>query len=334
MAKIKDVAEKAGVSITTVSRVLNYDDSLSVSNETRQKIFNIASELEYKTPRMRKVSIESDNYNICFIHWYDLNREIEDPYYLSIRIGLEKACHEKQINLMKIYKDEIEEKLIQLKDINGLVAIGKFSEEMIDEFKNITPNIVFVNSTPADDNLDCISIDFNRIIPKMIDFLIDKGYQDFAYIGGDETPEIDTRSYKKHRYENLVESLKNNNIYNESRIYIGGSFDAKNGYATTTKLIEENNLPGVIVYGNDNMAIGGLKALYEKGINVPSDVGVFGFNDISISKYAVPSLSTVRVHTEFMGETALDLLIERIEGRSIPKRLTIPTQIIERESLK
>jgi LacI family transcriptional regulator len=83
------------------------------------------------------------------------------------------------------------------------------------------------------------------------------------------------------------------------------------------------------------MAMGAIQALYESGLNVPQDVSIVSFNDISTSKYLIPPLSTVRVHTEFMGATAVGLLLERIKDeREIPKKVVIPTELIIRESYK
>lgn len=84
--------------------------------------------------------------------------------------------------------------------------------------------------------------------------------------------------------------------------------------------------------GNDQIAIGCLQALNEENIHVPEEVNIIGLNDISVSKYVYPSLSTVKVHTELMGETAVDLLVERIEGRTIPKKVFIATNLIIRDS--
>ena len=83
------------------------------------------------------------------------------------------------------------------------------------------------------------------------------------------------------------------------------------------------------------MAIGAIQALYEANINVPNDISIVSFNDIPTSKYLVPSLSTVKVYTEFMGVTSVQLLLERInEGREIPKKVIIPSELTIRESCK
>jgi LacI family transcriptional regulator len=118
-------------------------------------------------------------------------------------------------------------------------------------------------------------------------------------------------------------------------IYIG-SFVASSGYELMKKAIEQSQeLPSAFLIASDSMAIGALRALHESGLKVPEDVAIIGFNDIPTSKYTVPPLASVRVHKEFMGETAVHLLLERIsKQRTIAKKVIIPTELIIRQSAK
>jgi len=94
----------------------------------------------------------------------------------------------------------------------------------------------------------------------------------------------------------------------------------------------KDNLPTAFLVGSDSLAIGCLKALNENKIAVPDRVNIIGINDISIAQYVYPSLSTIKVHTELMGETSVDLLIERLNDRIISKKVSIATELIIRES--
>jgi len=106
-------------------------------------------------------------------------------------------------------------------------------------------------------------------------------------------------------------------------------------YNMMKKAIDKGDIPTVFFVASDSMAMGVMQALYESNLKVPQDVGIVSFNDIHTSKYLIPPLSTVRVHTEFMGATAVVLLLERIrENREIPKKVVIPTELIIRESYK
>ncbi len=121
MATIKDIASIAGVSISTVSRVLNFDESLNVSDSTRQKILKIADELEYtSSSKKRKVK---KNKNIGILCWCNYEEELADPYYLSIRLVVERISSERCINLVKL-DENIDLKLV--KELSGILVIGNY----------------------------------------------------------------------------------------------------------------------------------------------------------------------------------------------------------------
>jgi LacI family transcriptional regulator len=333
MATIKDIAQKAGVSPATVSRVLNYDASLSVSDEKRKLILEIAEELEYRTPRKRKSKSFSKKMRIALIHWYTVQQELEDPYYMSIRIGIEKSCIEHKVDIVKVY-DPKNYDFDELAKVDGLIAIGKYDDLQIDLFYKITKNIVFVDSSPRERLFDSIVIDFEKAVLGVIKSLIKEGHKHIGYIGGREyvgetkTPLGERRELIFREYMDSIGMLDNDEIY-------VGSFVAESGYQLMKEAVEHSkDLPTAFFIASDSMAIGALRALHEKQIKVPDQVSIIGFNDIPTSKYTVPPLATVRVHKEFMGETAVELLLERIlRKREISKKVIIPTELIRRDSL-
>jgi LacI family transcriptional regulator len=127
--------------------------------------------------------------------------------------------------------------------------------------------------------------------------------------------------------------LSDKGLANEAYMY-AGTFSAGDGHSLMKKAIAEHgdNLPTAFFAGNDSIAVGALRALLEEGISVPDRVNIIGVNDISISKYVFPSLSTVKVYTEIMGETAVDTLSERIAGRKTAKKIFIATELVIRNS--
>lgn len=332
MATIKDIAEKAGVSSATVSRVLNYDATLSVSDDKRKLILEIAEEMDYVTPRQRSDKRTQPNMRIGLIHWYTIHQELEDPYYMSIRMGIEKQCYEQNIDMVKVY-DPHNYDFNQMSDVAGLIAIGKFSDEEIQRFKTVSPLIVFVDSSPFENEFDSIVIDFEKAVVGVIQHFIDNGHQKIGYIGGREYVGKDKLPLGERREIVFRDYLIKCGLLDSAQIYIG-TFVAASGYELMKKAIESSAvLPTAFLIASDSMAIGALRALHESGIKVPEQVSIIGFNDIPTSKYTVPPLASVRVHKEFMGETAVDLLLERIQKkRTIAKKVIVPTELILRES--
>lgn len=335
MATIKDIAKQAGVSPATVSRVLNYDATLSVSDEKRQLILEIAEALDYATPRQRQDKKTVQRQRIGLIHWYTIQQELEDPYYMSIRMGIEKQCYENNLDIVKIY-DPRHYDFAQLGDVAGLIAIGKFSDSDLDQFIALSPHVVFVDSSPRENVFDSIIIDFEKAVVEVIQHFLDHGHSHIGYIGGREYVGVERTPLGERREMVFHDYLLKHNLLDSEQIYIG-SFVAASGYELMKRAIENSGdrLPTAFLIASDSMAIGALRALHEKGIAVPEQVAIIGFNDIPTSKYTVPPLASVRVHKEFMGETAVDLLLERVQKqRTIPKKVIVPTELILRESAR
>lgn len=335
MATIKDIANIAGVSPATVSRVLNYDTSLSVAADTKKRIFEIAEELDYKTRNERKKNKKyKKRGKVGLIHWYSQTQELEDPYYLSIRMGIEKECFNKQIEMITIFKGDNKQTKDQLSNLDGIIAIGKFSKAEVDEFSSYSKNIVFVDFSPNERRYDSIVINFRKAVLELLKYLQSLGHKKIGYIGGREYIGEDRERIEDEREITYLEFVKSNKIYDEEYIYLG-QFTAEDGYSLMKKAIKGGNLPTAFFIASDSMAIGAIKALHEENINVPNDVSIIGFDDIPTSKYIVPPLSTVKIYTEFMGITAVGLINERInENREISKKVVIPTELIIRESCK
>lgn len=332
MATIKDISKEAGVSPATVSRVLNHDHSLSVSQEKRKLIFEIAEKLSYVSPKNRKKSIKKVKYRIGLIHWYTIDQELEDPYYLSIRIGIEKQAIEHSIEVVKLYAPTVDD-LEQIKGVDGMICIGKFSTKEIGRFDAVTKNIVFVDSSPYEEQYDSVVVDIERAVHKILNAFLDQGAQSIGYIGGREYAGEEKMPIGEQREKVFIQFTSEHQIYDERTMY-AGKFLASSGYELTKKLIEEHtHLPDALFIASDSMAVGALRALHEHQIHVPQDIQIIGFNDIPTSNYTIPPLSTLRVHKEFMGESAIQLLLERLEEqRYIAKKIIVPTELILRES--
>lgn len=330
MATLKDIALRAGVSLATVSRVLSEDESLSVTNETRERINSIAQELNYRTIKRKNVQGKRKKAKIGLIYWYSEEQEREDPYYLSIRLGVEKAGFDRGVDLVKLYKNDQPFRMSKQDELDGLIAIGKFSPEDIQYFKTWSDKIVAVDFSPTDE-LDSVVVDFRKAMINVLEHLIQFGHDRIGYIGGHEYLQ-ENRPIHDERETTFIEYLTLHQKFNPSFIWTG-KFTAEDGYTLTKEALKLENGPTAFILGSDSMAIGAMRALHEQGVKVPEQASIIGFNDIEMSKYLQPSLTTVQVHTEFMGESALDLLLDQISTkRQIAKKIVIPTKLLIRES--
>ncbi|TKC19050.1 LacI family DNA-binding transcriptional regulator [Robertmurraya kyonggiensis] len=326
MATIKDIAEKAGVSIATVSRVLNYDSTLSVSDDTRKRIFEIAEELSYKKKSLKKTA----STKIGIIHWYTEKEELNDLYYMSIRLGIEQRCEQQDVQVMNYYNN-IE--AMKSEELQGIIAVGKFSHQQVEQLTAMTNHVVFVDSNPDEDRFDAIIIDFEKVTKNVLDHFIQKGHKKIGYLGGRETFKDQTAQIEDMREKTFKSYMMDVKLYHENHLYIG-SFSVEDGHKLMKKAIKDlgDKLPTAFFAANDLLAIGALRALHEEGIAVPDRVSIIGVDDLSVSKYVFPALTTVKVYTEIMGETAVDTLLERITGRKIAKKIYIATNLVIRNS--
>ncbi|MDK2866292.1 MAG: LacI family transcriptional regulator [Clostridiales bacterium] len=334
MATIKEIAAKAGVSSATVSRVLNYDETLSVSEEKRQLIFEIAEALSYTPPRKRRSKRSRKALKIGLIHWYSMSQELDDPYYMSIRLGIERLCYENGIEMIKIFKPDTFD-FRSLGNIDGFIAIGKFTDSQIKRFEEVCKHMVFVDSSPEEALYDSVVIDFERAVVEALDYLTKNGHQHIGYIGGREYIGKERIVLGERREAVFRHYMSEAELLDETCIHIG-TFVAESGYRLMKDAISmETNHPTAYLVASDSMAIGALRALHEAGIAVPEEMSIIGFNDIPTSKYTSPPLTTVCVYKEFMGETAVELLLERInKKRLIAKKVVIPTVLRIRESTR
>ncbi|WP_130806385.1 LacI family DNA-binding transcriptional regulator [Senegalia massiliensis] len=331
MATIKDIADIAGVSSATVSRVLNYDKSISVADETRERIFAAAEKLNYKPPKQRK-SNTSKKIRIGVIHWYSQKEELEDIYYLSIRKGIEEECSFNNIEVVTVFKNENDYALSEYQNLSGIIPIGKFSLEEVKRFRDFTDNIVFVDYCPDEDMFDSVVVDFKRAVLKVLNFISKKGFKNIGFIGANEYVGERLEPLEDERQKTYVNFMKKKGLYNEENIYIG-KFSCEDGYRLMKKAISKGNLPSAFFIASDTIAIGAMRALFEANIRIPQDICIIGVDDIPTAKFLSPPLSTIKIHTELMGSTAVGLLVERIEhNRKIPKKVIIPTKFIRRKS--
>jgi LacI family transcriptional regulator len=329
MATIKDIAQKAGVSPATVSRVLNYDSSLSVADETKKKIFEAAEELSYQKRTTKRYA----GRKIAVIHWYTEREELNDLYYLSIRLGVEERCREMEMSSEVYFYDNIND--INPSEIEGIIAVGKFSDKQVVELTNINSEVVFVDYCPDEDKYDSVIIDFEKATKKIIDYFISTHHKQIGFIGGIEKLKDQETPLEDFREKTFRAYMQEKGLFDERFVYVG-SFSVDDGYNLMKQAIEElgDDLPTAFFTSSDVMAIGSLRALHEENIAIPDRVSIIGLNDMSVSKYVYPSLSTIKVHTELMGRTAIDTLLERIEGRNIAKKIFISTELIIRKSVR
>lgn len=326
MATIKDIAQQAGVSPATVSRVLNYDMELSVSQETRQKIFEVAEKLNYTKHKNKKKEVMT----FRLVQWYDSEEELADLYYLAIRLGIEKKAEELNIGLLK-------ESLHHLSDqsTDGIITLGKFEAQEIQLLQAKNEPILFVDSDELLHGYNSLVVDFEQSIAQVVDYFVKTNHQKLGILSGIEYTKSNQHQIEDRRLVYFKQALEKLKLTDEAT-YLQAPFSVEDGKrVVSTYLQNHQDFPTALFASSDALAIGAIQAISEYGLKVPEDVSIIGFNDISVAKYVNPSLSTIRVNTEWLGELAVNTLIDLIkEEAPVARKITIATELIVRESTR
>ncbi|CAJ1230392.1 LacI family DNA-binding transcriptional regulator [Lactiplantibacillus xiangfangensis] len=329
-ATLKDIAKEVGVSLATVSRVLNKDQSLSVSDETRQRIFEVAEQLQYSKSKRRATPIARKK--LAIVQWYSESKEQDDLYYMSIRMGIERRGQQHQFEVTRIFQNNVR-KLDT--NVDAIIAIGKFSPKQVYNMATITDNLVFVDDDQFDSGFDSVVTDFRTATEKVVDYFWGRDIHDIGFIHGTEMTTDHELEVVDRRMLGFRTAMERRHAYNP-KVVFKGDYTSESGFKMMKKAITTlgDKLPEAFFVANDPMAAGALKALQSAGIKVPERVKLFSFNNTSLATFVYPELSAVNVDTELMGTDAVDLIMSRLEGRTTVQRVELGTSLVERDSTK
>lgn len=333
MATIRDIAERAGVSVTTVSRVLNLDATLNVADETRVNIFRIAEELDYTPRKNRRTKEEASavqSKEIAIVYWYNYEQEMEDPYYLSIRLAIEQKAEEYGYYTRLVNPNNID---TLPPDEVGILVLGRIDEVVLEILKEQYGNVVIVDNIYRLKGYDYVGSDFEKATREVMEYLYDLGHRRIAHLGG-RIEERETEKEFDDKRDIVYQSfMKERGIYDESLIYDCGEYSTQNAYYKLREVLSKGNRPTAIMVSSDPMAIGAYRAIAELGLRIPEDISIISFNDQTNARYMIPPLTTVRIQTKYIGFAAVDLLAERERSpREYNKIVLLPTEIKRRRS--
>jgi Transcriptional regulators len=331
---IKDVAKEAGVSISTVSNALN--NSRYVKKETKNRIKEIAKRLKYE-PNILARGLKTKSTNTVAV----VVPDISNQFFAQVIRGVEESARLRNFNVLLActYYDVLDEKKsienLKKQFVDGFIFISGYdSFEHIRELKNNNFPVVLADRELGDTKVPSVLIDNFRAIKEVVKYLYDLGHKKIGYI----SYAYDNQTTVRKRFEGYCEGLKENKLdYNPDMVVISGTLrlnELQGSREAVRKIIKSKSIPSVIMTASDFIAVGVIKALKDLKIKVPEEISVVGFDNILISQYSSPLLTTVKQPKEKMGTIAMNLLLDIIEGKKITDRnIVLSTKIIERESV-
>ncbi len=330
MANIKDVAKLAGVSISTVSRVIN--NTAIVVQHKRDAVLKAMNELQYKPNSFAKALVSNKSNTIGLVVG-----DLADPFFGLLMKGVEKVSNQynKQLLISSGHHNEEQER----QAINSLIdrrcdALIIHSKALTDyqlmELLRNQPASVLINRTIPGLEHQSIYLD-NRLAGKeAVSHLLNNGHQRIAMVTRDV--EIEDELERRQGYQ---EALLHHGIIPDPSLIVAAGANEEGGYqATETLLQRKTDFTAIFAY-NDAMAAGCLSALREHKIQVPNDVSVIGFDDVLLARFLHPQLTTIRYPIEAMGTAAAQLALHLSgENTEMPAEQLFTTQLVQRESVR
>ena len=327
MATIKDIAVSAGVSSATVSRIVNNDSTLNVSPETRQKVLDTAHSLNYK--KKSRASSKSV-YTLGIVQWFSPQQELEDNYYLLIRQGIEDFCMQNCIHVVRTYKEDINY-MDALKNVDALICVGKFSKDEVKQFRELSSNIIFLDMPIEDSNVSTITLDFEHAMKTGMDYLASLGHKKIGFFGGKEYL-ADGTLFPDMRKILFVQYCEAHGIVYRPYM-LEEVFSIESGYRMMNQILELAELPTAIIASSDPIAIGALRALNDRRIQVPGKISLMGFDDTSLSAFTSPPLTTIHAPAYDMGNFGANILYNILKLQpATAMKIQLPCQLRVRKS--
>lgn len=325
---IKDIAQMAGVSKATVSRVIN--GSKPVSKEIKERVMKVIEDTNFQPSSLARSLSKQETRLIGVII-----PDVSNPVFSKIIHGVEKEANKSNYNILLCnsrYDEKQELKYLDIlkeKEVDGLIFHGFHSSEKIDErLSSFEKPIVAVGNKSKIGKYPVVLIDNEQAAFEMTEYLIKKGHKHIAMIHGPmDDPYAGYQRIRGYRRAIDSYSIDYNDAYMES-----GHYKFQDGYHGIKGLLERNPNITAVFCANDEMAIGAIKGIVDMGKRVPEDIAVAGFDDIDIAKVFIPSLTTVHQPFEQKGEAAMKAVLSLLNGEDVEMKILHKHQIIKRES--
>lgn len=334
------IAQKAGVSISTVSRVLNMDTKKPASRATTERVLKIANELGYNnfilSPNQTAISSPSTKLVTCILA--SPADSYSDYFFSQIMIGAQTAANEHGFSIVNAFSTsthKLEEFYdhIMFHHYDGILLLGRIKYDMINYLLSKTSNLVYAGLNRLNIGIDEVICDAYAAVKSAITYLVENGYHKIGFIG--TIPEKNSNIINEHRFDAYCSALAAHNINLNMNYCKNIDLVSPQGYSAAKELILSGNVPEAIFCAGDSVAIGVISALEEAGIQVPEQVGVVGLDDDLIASYTRPSLTTINMQKSELGRFAMQLLVDRINGKhTIPVLIELPFQLVERDSCR
>lgn len=321
---LKDIADKSGVSVSTVSRILSGDTSRKAAGSTVALVLRTAEELGYLESRERNLRPARQLFRIGALFLSD-HETITQEFFQGILSGIrEEAEVIAETQNLSFSSFTLTDADSPFGELDGAVLLGRGSVQMIERIRARVPLVIYAGLNSIG-GMDEVVSDCSEGLRDAVLHLYGKGARRIAYIG----PEKSELAVNEHRYQGYVHGIAETGLED---IHSFCHLTGEDGYRAASRLLDSTRVDAIAA-GNDNTAAGVLRAVTERGLRVPEDVKLTGFDNSSFSAFLSPPLTTFKVPTAELGRFAMKMLMDRRgKGRDYDISVRIPYQLIERQS--
>lgn len=330
---IKDLAAKTGYAVGTVSRALN--NHPNVSEKARETILKAAEESGFQL-NMNAKQLKQQHSTTVAVLVKGIGNELFAEMLEIIQNLIAQTRYQLSVNYMDEDQNEVLEALRLCREVKprGIVFLGGNRAAFAEGFGKIEVPCVLVTNDASGfgfGNLSSVSTNSSDAARCAAETLIEMGHRRIAIIGGD----LRSSDTSRLRYEGCLQAFREHGIaFDEEKDYQGTRFSFQDGYRATQKLLEEGREFTAIFAAADVMAIGAIRALWERGLKVPEDVSVMGFDGLPMCSYLIPQLTTVRQPVRVMAVRSVEILLQTMERGTPAVHEIIPVEIYRRESVR
>lgn len=328
---LDDIAEKSGVSRSTVSRVINGQPY--VRKDVRERVLKVIQETGFHPNLAARALASQRSWMIGLVLPSSVSSFFIDPYFPRLTQGIARSCnqHNYTLGLFLMDTPEDEEKIFPRVSRKGfldgvLVQSGRIGDQLIERLVKLTIPIVVAGRPFHDDDVSYIDVDNVKAAFDAVSHLARLGYTRIGAITGNinSTVSLD-------RKEGYLRALLGHGLAVNKALIVEGDFTEVGGYLAMRQLLSAK--PDAVFAASDVMALGAMRAVREAGLRVPEDIAFVGFDDLPLASLSDPPLTTIHQPISEFGEKAIEILIDLIENGIMPARQTImDTKLVVRES--
>lgn len=332
MVTIKEIAQRSGYSPATVSRLLNNDQTLSVTQTTRNKILKVANQLGYWKDRKKPAVAPT----IALLFRMNNQEQLQDSYFASLKDALLKTIEDAGMQV-KVFQ-YVEELIDQAEEFQGFLCVGDDNVELnvFKRLHRLLPAGVFVDTDPLPHLFDSVQPNLSMTVRDALEQFADAGYQRIAFIGG-IGPQIGKRPRQRDSRETAFRVVAEELEFKQADVFSSGSFSVLNGRQLGEAAIKQygDQLPEGFLIASDTLSVGVLQAFNDAGVIVPRDTSIISINNSDIAEYVSPPLSTYNINQKMISRMALNILRDAIANPERPHvHALVDTNLIMRESFK